>query len=1051
MNNRDYLREIWTQRPPDGTIKPPEYPPRPDLFDEVEWGPYVTPEQAKLAYRLWSLPDGILGEEVPRLPQRYPRPNVQAERDSQDMHALVHNVYEHLMHDARLPKTEEPWDVTAQMKTTDNGTLGGWSYEEILASPHNSENSSEASVDETILIEGEDVLTARYWTVVRLQAELKRRGLEHRGKSAELRRRLHDHELQRRRKAEKEEAKGGVSSILPRTDLSQWGAPRQDDYMIKITKGAHFSPLDMYTWAISLSPYNPAYWVSRSYLYYQQSFFDLAIGDAYRAQLLCEVLVNPRDRNRQPGLYTRIWHAIEQHILQTPLEDGQLPPPIRRMRESNGVNSFIPTVRKALHNIMSLSLKALQCWHDYDHMEQYLPQRVVMPDRDMDAFKSRKAYTENFVKAQKEKKGKNPKLFFFEKRAGSVTARNYPYSVRDVDRTSRQFLERLNREILADSQLQWKRFEIREHHNQQDELGVYATEYIEEGRIIYAEEPSVRGHLNITRHVDIHNRQATKPDRCDNCHRKIAGNLEDQYQSRTDRDSILNGEHAHACACAFTVDEPTYFCPGRQGDSHEEGGGQATRGASEGNETCLEIARKLYHFRTCGRNWAWLHDAMRQNWNRHRTGNEKRPTHITHTFEDHGTVLSLALREVFDMTLLRRQRSRNPYLLAHELDELLPLQGERDWECQQFPFTLTANIQVPFDILLRLGVDIFRDLTFDTWVIQIVLRKLLLSVVPWDEERRDQNYKVDDNKAERIKNDTKKKQREAERRDAERRDAERRGVETRDAEGRDTQTHDTDESDYDPTFRALYLFPGFAMFNHTCTPRYNAEWAFDSEIPNRIVVWAAKGISPQDEIRIRYRQHPLSEDNARRILGDLCACTHCERRRDYRPPDETDESPSSEYGPSEPHMDPRNDGGQERGRTSGNNNYRGGDRDQGPARDDEEASTEIEDHETQPESNVSHEDSLETRSRGGSRQDSSELPQEESTTDVRSQSDPVLEKMTRGQVEAISRKRKRSADGSEDMELSQKRDTRKAFAGYKRQKPRDARAPRKSAYFQCRS
>ncbi|GAD96949.1 SAP domain protein [Paecilomyces variotii No. 5] len=1022
MATRDVFKEIWAQKPPSGTIKPPEYPRRPDLFDEVEWGPYVTPEQAQMAYRLWSLPDGILGQEG-LTEQRYPPPDIQAEWDSQDMHALVENVYNHLMRDTRLPDTDE--HPFAQMQGAEERALRGWTYEEIFGSSEVSESSSESSADEIVLLEGEEVLKARYWTVVRLREELQKRGLDYKGKSAELRQRLHDDELQRRRGTKKTEKKKEVSGILPRADLSHWGIRRQDSYAIKITEDSHFYPRDMYTWAISLSPYNPAYWVSRAYLYSQQGFFDLAIGDAYRAQLLCEVLVNPQDRNRQPGLYPRIWHAIEQHILQIPLEEGQLPDPIKRMRGFNGVNYFIPSVRKALHNIISSSLQALRCWHDYDHMNQYLTQRVVMPDRDMNAFKERKAYTETLVKAQKNRKRRSPKLFCYEKRAGTIIARRYPYLAQDVSRMSTSFLEKLNQEIVTESQHPWKSFKIRQHHETSGELGVYVTEYIEEGRIIYAEEPSIRGHLNLTRHEDVKRGEATKPDRCDNCRRNIPENLANQYKIRGERESILNGGHIHACACAVAVDEPLYFCPGSQ-DSTEQNGEEAAHTESQGDETCLQIARQLYHFRACGRNWAWLHDAMRQNWNRHRTGSERRPTHITHTFEDHGTVLSLTLREVFDMTLLRRERSGNPYLLAHEIDELLPLQGDGECECNPFPFTLTANIQVPFDILLQLGVDIFRDLTFDTWVIQTVLRKLLINVVPWDDGRRGENDRADDDKSERIQNDLK------ERDHAERDD------------------RDDDEIKYDPTFRALYLFPGFSMFNHTCSDYYNAEWSFDSTIPNRIVVWAAKGISPDTEIRIRYRPRPLSNNNALRTLGDYCRCRFCSRG-DYRPPDETDESEPGEPRVHESRWhEPQWDAGGGRrdyGRSS--HDHGGGDRAREPDPRDEEASTMVEGEETPPEGNIAHEQSFETSSRGRSGEDSSELPQEESVTDIGSQHGSLLE-VIQGQVGALSQKRKRSAGDYDGIALPQERKPRMAFAGYKRQKPA-TRAPQTSAYFKCRS
>lgn len=80
-------KRIWYQRPPDGTILAPKYPDRPDLFDEVEWGPFVTSDEARLAYRLWSLPDSILSQ-APNMVGRehpYPRPNTKMDEESRDM------------------------------------------------------------------------------------------------------------------------------------------------------------------------------------------------------------------------------------------------------------------------------------------------------------------------------------------------------------------------------------------------------------------------------------------------------------------------------------------------------------------------------------------------------------------------------------------------------------------------------------------------------------------------------------------------------------------------------------------------------------------------------------------------------------------------------------------------------------------------------------------------------------------------------------------------------------------------------------------------------
>ncbi|KAL2010068.1 hypothetical protein VTN00DRAFT_5875 [Thermoascus crustaceus] len=627
-------KRIWYQRPPDGTILPPKYPDRPDPFDEVEWDPFVTSDEASLAYRLWYLPDSILSQA----------PNMR-------------NVYEHMMRDHRHPKTEDDRDENAQMRLSEDGrTWKGWSYEEIFeieddgGRQHSGEDGQpEDSRDEIILIDGEDVLRSKYWTVFHLREK-----------------RLYDDERRQRREDQQQQAaEEDKGSLLPRTDLSHWGIPRKNDYTLRIARRGHFTPLDMYTWAISLSLYNPTYWVSRAYLFYQTGYLDLAIGDAYRAQLLCEVLVNRHDRNRQPGIYTRIWHAIEQHLLRIP-----------------------PVNRKHFRGYASpMDLKELQCWADCDNMEEYLTQRLRMPYRDMWAFQKRKQATEEFVHWERS-------------------------DARDVDRTSEPFLEKLNRELVRDSQLPWKRCEVRPKDGT-DELAVYATVDIQPGQIIYADEPSARV-ISIP------------PDR-----RNVKANLDDEVNN-SDRDEVKvvrNGDHPEACACALDTDEPIFFCPREPN--------------SLGERMCLQIARELFHFRACGRDWKWLHDAMRPNWNKHPAGTERGPTHLIHSNESHGTLLSLLLREVFDITLLRRERSGNPYLLAHEIDELLPLPGEDQWAEDRFPFTLAGNIKVPFDILLLLGVDIFRDLTFDMWVIQTILRKLLLSVVPWDMHRRAGSDRID--------------------------------------------------------------------------------------------------------------------------------------------------------------------------------------------------------------------------------------------------------------------------------------------------------------------
>ncbi|KKA25424.1 hypothetical protein T310_0525 [Rasamsonia emersonii CBS 393.64] len=855
--SRDWTEQVWREHPPE-IIRPPPYPERPDLFDEVEWGPYPTHEDTKTAYRLWSLPDSVLGKKLKETGDHpFPRPGTEADnkfRDTLDVLAL--NVYEDLMRNHRMPIVDEDWDEDAQMKLADDGqTKEGWSYEEIFG-PQKEEGEAHATGEDgndvKIEIEGHDVLKARYWTIARLQDELQRRGLDTKGKAAELRRRLYDDE---RRRASPDEVK---ATFLRRTDLSSWGIPRKEDYMLKITRHGRLRPLDMYTWAILLSPYNPAYWVSRSYLFYQMGYLDLALGDAYRAQLLCEILCDPFARNRQPGLYTRVWHSIEQHILHIPPDDdGSRAPALEKMRDANGVNYFVPTLRKALHNIMSLSLKALQCWHDYEIMEGYLLQRVAMPYRDRWAFEKRMDMTDRRVLLWEERRRNNGALFYYERWAGNIGGRPYPYSVQDVDRTSPSFLARLNQELIANNQMPWKRCEVRPKGGTKKELGVYATQDIRRGQIIYADEPSMRGHLNIRRPDDAYRGQPTLPP-CDNCKSEVS-EPPDRFSEGVRKD-ISDGCHRDFCACVFNNKddaEPLVFCPAAP--SNEE----------SASKSCLEIARELYHFRVCGKNWKWLHDAMRPNWNTYRAGDEQHPKYLTHNNEIHGTVLSLLLREVFDVTLLRRERTGNPHLLAHEIDELLPLEGEEQWEGDRFPFTLAANIKVPFDILLQLGVNIFCDLTFDTWVIQMVLRKLLLSAVPWDQSRRQ-----DGDTMEREHH--------------------------KDPGTIETQMQNIEKGDtlekHDPSFRTLYLFPGLALFNHSCRPHNNAEWAFDSTIRNRVIVWADRNISKDEEITIGYRYQQLTHRDALRLLGRKCECPYCQQSS----PDLGPGTDDDDYGPSTP-------------------------------------------------------------------------------------------------------------------------------------------------------
>ena len=839
MPDNSSTASIFYTLPPDKTIKPPEFPPRPDLFDEVQWAPYISPENAKLARQLWELPDSILCSATSRNGRFHPRP-------ATAMDALAYNVYEHLMQQHMIPPSEDDWEQKWSDTMLHNKT---WSVQEIF-DPAKGLHIQYS--DGSILVQGHDVLSAPYWTVARLKAELQSRGLDGSGHSADLRRRLYD-----------DESRSRGYTFLPKSNLSHWGVNRNDNFTFKLSETDALKPLDMYTWAILLSPYNPAYWLSRAYCHYLQALFDLAIGDAYRAQLLCEVLNDGRQRNRQPGLYLRIWNAIEQHILADARNDNDsIKQETETLRGMNGVNSFVATIRRALHSIISLSLSALGSWKDYKVMEHYLPERVIFKDdRDASVFERRKRVLKNTAREYRGKRSKE-RLFYHEENAGNVNGgKEYPYEANDKDRTTNVSLELINNNIFSG----YPKCEVRASA-EGGSLFIVATEDIEQKTLIFAEEPSIRGHLGVIRLPEDQVPYQSEP-RCENCRRPIDAAVLGRYD--IERFSIKNGTHPEVCPCyLLEAKEHLYFCPA---DSQQE-------------TSCLQIAQGLYHFRACGKNWDWLHDAMRakttpwklfhhypdlENYLKENLKDDL--DFFTHTNEKHGTALSLLLREVFDITLMRRMQTGDANLMAHEIDELAMLEDFKSWSNSWFPFTFAANIRVPFDILLQLGVDIFSDLTFDTWVIQTVLRKLIINAVPWDEKWR--------GTAERVKREGLDEHGEL--------------PSTTDQRAMIEQKKSFDV--FDPDFQTLYVFPGFSLFNHACNYRgHNANWGYDKEIPNRILVWAAEHIPKGTEVCIPYKFRPMSSMSAHRILGKDCQCPRC--RDGYDSSEEDDDSDDEHYG-----------------------------------------------------------------------------------------------------------------------------------------------------------
>ncbi|EGD96975.1 hypothetical protein TESG_04396 [Trichophyton tonsurans CBS 112818] len=835
----------------------PAYPGQPDLFDDVEWGPFPSDEDIAKAYKVWSIPNSTLKAS-------HPATNGPAG-------CLVRNVYESILASPDLPIRQENYIFHPPR---DAERTEGWTYSEIFGTEPEGQEQSLDNTTPSVLVQGYNPLVdTKYWTKAKLQPELRSRGIDANGLVAVLRQRLYDDERQKLSTLGHQERRAeDKGSFLPVQSLPEWGLERKsDDFLVKITTQSRLSALDMYTWAIHLSPYNPAFWTSRAYLYYQVGHFDLAIGDAYRAQLLCEKLVNPLNRHTQPGIYIHIWDAVERHILQTPSNGRQFSPEVLLLRRGNGVNSFIPLVRKAVHHIIVLSLLAMQCWEDYSAAEPYLRTRLIMADRDKIAMTKRQGKLAEFIQEAGKEKRHEAREYFFERHYGFITCRQYPYDNYDAATALKQIADKLNADMIKKSQALVYRPAKIQVDVDGGGLSVYAYEDIRKGTVIYVDEPSVRGHLQ----------PLYKPSEhfCENCKRPLStgGSLP---SSPTENKAVQDP----SCTCSNSIYTPLYWCSAGSPSSRHSSAGSSefTRGRQrpgakidDGQETtrgnpskkqktsddrvnkqglsCLDIAKSLYHNRACGKNWNWLHNAMRPNyWNSESVPRELGS--LSHSNEKHGTLLSLLLREVFDITLLRRETDNKPHLLAHEIDELMPILL---WPAtgKNLPFSFAANIQVPFNILSCLGVNIFRDLSFDTWVIQLVLRKLLMSAIPWRAPGEERSEDIPETQDEVIKR-------------------------TREI----SKFTPSESNSIMPTFPNLYVFPAISVFNHACPPYHNVDWNWDTEIPNRLILHANRFIKHGEELFIRYTKAPLPNNTAVRLFGRSCLCSGCGRERSNSPP-----------------------------------------------------------------------------------------------------------------------------------------------------------------------
>jgi hypothetical protein len=889
----DFLKGVFNAVPDQNILHPAHLPPKPALFDEVKFAPPLSEDSAYLARQFWQEPDNHLGTAWKG---HQSRPYVRPDDDEPDMHVLAHNVYEHLMSNPFLPQSREDADINYTnegLDTVYNGVQGL------------------RALTENMFISGKNIQDEAQWTIATLKVELKSRGLSEGGRKADLQERLWRYEVDQQ------------APVLSQSDLNKWGINRNTPILSPATSTT-LNALDMYTSAIYLSPYNPTYWTSRAYDHYLRGFSDLAIGDAHRSNLLCEVLTTATQRNKRPGLYTRVWDAIQMHIMAgSKLQNTRDLPEIHRMRKANGINYFIPTLLNANHNIISLCLASMHCWDNYElHLAEH--KRRNLQFRDIEVPEKRKKVLDPIIQdmlARKEKpQGRYPSRYPHEWMAGCVSGRvRYPYQQTDVDRRDPNFLRVLNANVFPNANATMAAGGLCEaraktRNGTPNGLGVFATGVIPAGSIIHYEEPVIRSHILPNKLKGDKTNEKLDYPRCENCKASISSqalnHLKRSWPFITGAEPNPNGiSHPLDCGCSCMI---YAYNKGGRNDIPAPVFCHNNISKGPGAKMCKDIALECWAFGNRDIEWGWLYDCMRApifQWN----GRDYFSSH----HEKHGTHLSLLLKHVFELTLHRREhrtpppatsaapvvpnspaapaagpasivpfpvavavpvvapaartasanpdddKIKDPNLLAHEINELLMLETGTDadapWENSWFPFTMSGNIRVPFDILSALGVDIFRDFSFDTWVIQLVLRKLHINAVPWSPSRRggaDMFTKNDDHNDERIPYPH---------------------------EQESMRAGGQSFSKLRPSITDLYLFPGLSMFNHTCRGSENATWAYDSVVQNRVVVYATREINANEEILLPYRDLPfpglpasdIASISALQMFGRSCECDQC--------------------------------------------------------------------------------------------------------------------------------------------------------------------------------
>ncbi|KAI9882354.1 MAG: hypothetical protein M1823_005897 [Watsoniomyces obsoletus] len=849
-----------------------DWPVAPKLYDEVEWGPYPSTQDYKHAYNAWIRPYETL---LPVMADHQPQNEIAELEEylTSPLETLVGFIHHRFRTNHQtVPEPNEH----AQSPGPGNrrGAPEGWRAEQFLTM------TAPVGADprKQLIVAGRKLYAARK---PELQEECRRRGLDDQGLKPAILARIIEHAL---RPIPPENCR----DLFPRSRLRHWGIDRVGEFRMPFGAGHIYRPIEMYTIALHLSPYNPTYWVARAFLFFQQGHYDLALGDAYRAEYLVHIVDTVQCRAKRPGLFPRIVDALEQHLRivgdeETAVRDLQT--------RDQGIPYFTMAIRKVCAHIITLSLQACQDVFHATLCDTNIISRCLMGERDRRLFTERRGRLAEETRRQEERRRhpnhqlgpEDPYLL-----AGTVAVQPWPEAVTDesvprnmptiVDRLTQEYVQRWPGDGEGDQAC--LRVEVANDEGDGVSLRVVANRDLVEGEIIYAEEPNVRGYLQMLRTVEVADlesheggrrmvREVRYPDPavrgffCENCRRPVTGAQVDDARRRAVEARRLDRrgpENQHenfdglrdACACLFT-DPLICFCPPPAGEAApapeaDEGYRRGTKRAASptrntrgrtkrartGNEnanpnySCLEIARRTFHHDACGKNWRWLHEGM----------TTYKQTFATDTVDilnrQQGTPLSLLLREVLDMTIKARRDPDldEPHLLAHEIDALLPLSAEESNREQRFPFSYVGNVVVPFDIAETLGVNIFRDLDFDTWVMQLVLRKLSIHAIAYPNPESIHEQRL-------------------------------------------------------PNQALLHIMSGFGLFNHGCGVAANARWAYDeveralpmkNERNNRIIVRANRAIEAGEEVRVRYFNSETDVQRAqdpRRYLGRPCRCRVC--------------------------------------------------------------------------------------------------------------------------------------------------------------------------------